>query len=221
MQNLTQKTLKTTVLIGVLTMMSAPLTPAFAGTNAFDSVAEFSNTQGAGGWSYGYYSMPGNATSFTVMTYYGAVGPSVWSESFNTPPWTLLWADGGHPNGPNSGSVHDVVRRWTSGATGTLNIMGSHSMGDSGSTEVSVVVNGSAIWSSLPNGASQSFSASSDVVAGTLVDFVINSNGVDYNDRTNFAVKGAVTAVPEVGTNVLLLAGLGALGFIGRRRRLG
>lgn len=207
-------------LSAIAAMLCAGLSSASAGTSTFDSVAEFSSTQGQGGWQYGFFSSPGSAGSFTAFTNYSAFWQNGWSEATSPAPWTTLWNTGGHPNGPNSvGGEHDAVRRWTSGATGTLTISGSYAIGDFGNTRLSVLVDGQEIWNGITASATQTFSVSSSVMAGSTVDFVINSNGVDFGDTTRFTVTGAVTAVPEPASATLLLAGAGLLAACARRRR--
>jgi hypothetical protein len=153
------------------------------------------------------------------MGCYSAVFSNTWSEGSSNPPWTLLWAAGGHPNGTNSGAAHDAVRRWTSGLAGTLTVTGNHSAANGGMTALSVVVDGTPVWGGLTSAAPQGFALSSRMAAGSTVDFVINSDGVDCNDSTNFAVTGTVTAVPEPASGALLLAGLGGLSATGLRLR--
>jgi hypothetical protein len=58
----------------------------------------------------------------------------------------------------------------------------------------------------------------------TLSGFATGAFDVVYDtvlDRVQLQVTQAVTAVPEPGATALWLAGLGVLGFVGRRRRAG
>ena len=67
---------------------------------------------------------------------------------------------------------------------------------------------------------STSFAGSGAIPAGTFVSFEDLDTHVsdhDYND-TAFVVTG-VAAIPEPGNLALLMAGLGLLGFMARRRR--
>jgi hypothetical protein len=204
-------------------LSGASFGPVFAGTSDFDSVQEFSGTQGQGNWQYGYYTSTGDADSFVLMSYFNSSTnvANAWSESQSHPPYALLWADGGHPNGPNNGPVHDAVRRWTSGADGVVHIQGSYSTTTVwGSTRVGVIADDTLIWSDLATGYSeQTFEISRAVSAGSHLDFFINSNGPDYDDSTNFAFIGEVGPVPEPEMYVLALAGLAGVVLSVRRQR--
>src|SRR5712692_1305779 len=64
-----------------------------------DSISDFSSTQGQDNWFYGYYTVPGFRPSFIQMPYFTSRNGGAWAESTTQPPWTLLWQEGGHPNG--------------------------------------------------------------------------------------------------------------------------
>jgi hypothetical protein len=204
-------------------LSGASIGSVFAGTSSFDSVQEFSGTQGQGNWQYGYYTSTGDADSFVLMSNFNSNTyiPNAWSETQSHPPYTSLWADGGHPNGPNSGPVHDPVRRWTSGADGVVHIKGTYSTTTVwGSTRVGVIADKVRIWSDLASGYSvKTFDISRSVTSGSHIDFFINSNGLDYDDSTNFAFIGEVGPVPEPEMYVLALAGLAGVVFSVRRQR--
>jgi hypothetical protein len=99
------------------------------------SVTDFPLTgtpQGENGWDYGYYNVtqngaPSNVSAFIPFPTDGTFGLSSgnfwdgtnfdWVNDANeaaNPPWTLLNANGGHPNGDNNGDVHWATRRWVS-----------------------------------------------------------------------------------------------------------
>lgn len=206
-------------------LSGASFGPVFAGTSDFDSVQEFSGTQGQGNWQYGYYTSTGDADSFVLMSYYNSAewdwASNGWTESQQYSPITTLWAHGGHPNGPNNGPVHDAVRRWTSGADGVVHITGSYSTTTVwGSTRVGVIADNVRIWSDLASGYSvKTFEISRTVSTGSHIDFFINSNGPDYDDSTNFAFVGAVGPVPEPEMYVLALVGLAGVVLSVRRQR--
>lgn len=107
-----------------------------------DSRTEFSGTQGADNWTYGFYAgfdntgpdsvlnvgdfVPGGAS---FQPYLGGEGSGAWdgasqfwtgsawdSQTAAAQPWTFVGADNGHPNGTNQGdgSLEQwATRRWT------------------------------------------------------------------------------------------------------------
>ncbi len=87
-----------------------------------DSVLEFSETQGEGGWESGYrnvtldgggidYDHVADFIPFPADSWRG----SGWRLAPGGAPWTLLEAENSHPNGTNSApnEEHWTVRRWT------------------------------------------------------------------------------------------------------------
>ena len=193
---------------------------ASAGTATFDSSAEFSGVQGQDGWSYGYYAAPGDAATFVQMAHFSASGlPSIgdwWSEGAAIPPYTLLWADGGHPS--SSPSAHWSVRRWTSGTAGVLDVAGSYGKLDTGTVTVHVLLDGVDVWNAPTSAASAGFALQGVVGVGSEVDFVIDPHGTDPGDATRYVVTGTVSAVPEPASVAMLLAGLAGIAGVRRRR---
>ena len=192
-------------------------TSAFAGTSTFDSGAEFAGTQGAAGWTYGYYATAGDASSFTQFASFDSVNPTQWwEESATQAPWTLLWDTGGHPDGATN---HWAVRRWTSAASGNLNMGIQYMAGHDNATLVHVIVDGTELFAGASTSALQSWSTATQVNVGSHVDFAIDANGSDGGDTTRFTAQGlVVSAVPEPESYAMLLAGLGVVGAISRRK---
>src|SRR5439155_1555803 len=114
----------------------------FAPTRLADSVADFSGTQGANNWFYGYWDKKADGDGIYSDTEFAAFpnsGRFYGSRNFFYSPgnmwqWfgdqniiTALWANGGFPNGDNGDPtipVHWAVRRYVAEASGNLRISG-------------------------------------------------------------------------------------------------
>ena len=190
-----------------------------------DSVSEFSNVQGQDNWYYGYYTTPGVSSSFTQMTLFDSVGDVAlgpgWEEAATQPPWTLLWATGGHPNGPPYGADHWAVRRWISEVNGTIVITGTladQQLGGDGNRGL-ILVNGVSLFDQFIAGSDLvgiNYSITVPVNIGDAIDFAIARGGDDIlTDVTRFTATIAV--VPEPST--LALGVLGVLGCCALARR--
>jgi hypothetical protein len=159
------------------------------------SVADFSSTQGAGGWSYGYY--PGNIdpAGFTLLPrFITNAANGQWVHMNYNPPWTTVWATGGHPNAPYAGGSYEhSVRRWTSNYSGGVRITGNlaDDHGACGNGIIGyIIVNSATIYTqTIANGdtTGNNFDLTTNVQVGSTIDFVINANGNDDPcDSTRF-----------------------------------
>ena len=201
-------------------------TSAFAGTSSFDSGAEFSGTQGVSGWTYGYYSTAGDANSFIEFANFDSTStPPWWEEVAVQAPWTLMWDTGAHPSN-FGGADHWAVRRWTSGVAGELNLGIQFQAENYGTAKVHVLVDGAEIYSADTSISFQHWApnVATLINPGSVVDFAINANGLDNGDATRFTTQGMVvplvTPVPEPESLAMMLAGLGALAAVTRRKAL-
>ncbi len=142
------------------------------GSTVYDAAAQFSSTQGPI-WYY-------KDSSGTNLTWAG----TYWVGSG----YLGIWDTGGHPGNPL-----DSVRRWVAPADGSVQITGSASnvsgCGGSGSgTSLSILKNGTPLWTQVvPGTGSYPFNLSTTVATTDQIDFVIDSNGSDTCDSTQFS----------------------------------
>ena len=162
-----------------------------------DSAEEFSGTQGASGWFYGYQEGAGTYnpdTSFIPFSGGEQAGPwdgttQEWSGSgwdANTSassPWTSLEATSMHPNDSNPGPEQYPIRRWVSDASGLHTIAGTfHNLSASGDgTTGRVFHEGNEIFSQLTDGGPVDFSIMRNLSQGDRLDFIVDSGPFDQD----------------------------------------
>lgn len=158
-----------------------------------DSVAGYSSSQGANGWSYGYVNVSGtyNPASFTQFAWNPWNGDNYrWKPASGTYPF--LGIDGMHPY-----SASWVVRRWQSTVSGVATLSGVITGPASGSDGVNfhVFVDGTEIHTqfiaanalvnyNIPNVA---------LSTGSKVDFVLDRNVSNSNDATGLNARITLT----------------------------
>lgn len=200
-----------------------------------DSVADFSGTQGQGGWFYGYYRRSGDTGGYdpnadfrqlpTFRTGDGSGSGGSWILD-ETRFYTGMDTDQQHSNGPVSGLddvEHWSVRRYVAEASGALTIAGftredtKVGPNDDG-TIAKILINGAEVFSrniapedQTPN----PYAVLANVQAGDKIDFVMLPGANDYFDCA--FLTAIITVVPEPATAGLLAAGTVAL--LARRRR--
>jgi len=194
-----------------------------------DSVQEFSGTQGQDNWTYGYYSDVFNPSGFQEM---GIFSPASlfnsWVVDFDEPSpiyWTMINANGGHPNGTFSSRdqvEHWAVRRWTSEVNGPINISGVIADLDAGGGNGiagRIFVGDTEVFSTIINNGDfpgVGYNVTENVTIGTTVDFVIDPLfSDDAFDTTRFTAQVELVPVPPA----LWLFGSGLLGLVGIARR--
>ncbi len=201
-----------------------------------NSVADFSSTQGANGWYYGYYSGSLTSSTFQQLPNYEAPPASPYSPSgvwYSTwvvgEVWPQLWNDGGAPRGSsdNTGVGSEwPVRRWQSDIAGPITISGSLAQlngGDPVGNGMGILVleNGNQLFSENVTSANETtYSLSTVVSIGTDLDFAItpDNNNFDYNGNTMFTAVITATPTPEPSTLALLFAGaVGVLAYAWRK----
>jgi hypothetical protein len=97
-----------------------------------DSVAEFSGTQGAGNWFYGYWDRKSDGDGIYADSEFIPFPANYWTGTrWDWPgggaPRTELWGDGGLPSGENGNPgnpSHWVVRRYVSELAGPVRLTG-------------------------------------------------------------------------------------------------
>ena len=170
-----------------------------------DSVRGFSGTQGANGWSYGYWDRSADsdesysqATDFRLLRHFGSdpINNLSGHREFTTGPlwnlqdglyYTSLWAEGGHPNssmklGTYAQAEQWAVRRWVSTTHGPVTISGHAGKvmpwGEnwSGGVQMLIVVDGKTLFRTDINDGGADYSIDATVRAGSLVDFLIGPN---------------------------------------------
>jgi MYXO-CTERM domain-containing protein len=203
-----------------------------------DSAADFSGTQGQGGWYYGYYQGSFNPGSFYLMNQYDA-NSSTWyiqSNNYNT----LLNSVGGIPNGAISNSKVKLeqwaVRRWVSDVEGQITLRAvigepwfAASIDNGLTARIYMDKTQLASFNTAepgvlgPNGVVEPpYTATLSVSRGTILDFAIDPNySRNFFDYASFKVtiSDNPVAVPEPGSASLALVGLLGLAMPAIRRR--
>lgn len=139
------------------------------GATVYSASADFSSTQGPV-W---YYKDSSGANLSWTGTYWAGTG------------YLSLWDTGGHP-----GTPLDAMRRWVAPADGSVRVTGTalnYSGCGSNGTIVTIKKNGTTLWTQLVTGTtSYPYDVSTTVVATDTLDFLINNNGLDTCDSTQF-----------------------------------
>ena len=166
------------------------------------SSSDFSGTQGANNWQYGYFPA-GNLNTFTPLPFYNAQAQR-WQHTTFGPPWTLVGANSQyHPNGANNGSEEWATRRWTSTVSGTATITGHLAKNDTSPASSGVFgriyQNHNLIYEHFvagTDGVGVDYSIPASLTTGDILDFSVAPNGADTSDSTNFS-SAVISAVPN------------------------
>ena len=197
-----------------LAMLAA--TTANAGS-AYDEFSAASNPSGA--WSYGWkttlagsFNLFSNKLSANNHDYwYGPQAPLGGLPGYPEIDRSTIDASGILLAHPGSGGEYAILR-WIAPTTSAYNISTQFSRQDTAptTTDVYVILGGVTLFSGALNAssASQSFSQSIALNAGSVLDFAVGygSNGNYFFDRTG--IGAAVSVVPELPAHVLLACGL-------------
>jgi hypothetical protein len=202
---------------------------------AYDATIDFQTAANPGAvWSYGYSAGPDTTYTFTAfdkaegtgwtMAGYNTLGtPAAWVNSSGVTQFGV--ANGQlslHPGPVGFGDL--AILRFTADHSGDYNVAGQFYAGDIGSMSGAVVKNGqlsSPLQSFASTDDSSTFAFNSlHLNAGQTLDFVVGNNGSFYYGNTPVSVTiQDVSAVPEPETYAMLMAGLGLVGLIARRKR--
>jgi mannan endo-1,4-beta-mannosidase len=155
------------ITVKATTAMSASLT--------FTAATDFSNTQGARGWSY-------LDSTGSLLVYDPVIRAWKGAEAY-----LFIWADGAHP-----GASRDVIRRWTAPQAGTISITGNvRDLSAGGGDGVIAIIRKNGVELKLiaianGNATGVNFSVPTSVAAGATIDFVINRISTNWYDSTVF-----------------------------------
>ena len=172
-----------------------------------DASGAFSGGQGQAGWSYGYFDATNDNVydSADFRPFPAAGGPhgadnfwtgQAWDWFAGDPPYTLITATGGHPNGRNHGPLHFPVRRFTSPLAGTLEIFGQvgnpAEAGDG--TTSRIFVDGEEVFARHLDGEVEPYAVRVIVEAGSFIDFALDPGpaGDDTGDGSIFTAQIAL-----------------------------
>ena len=196
-------------------------TPPPPVTSYADSYADFSGTQGQRNWFYGYWNKTADPdgsfqtwdfTPFPREAGNNTPGPdNFWDGTkwmFQPfPPWTQIWADGGHPNGAatTAGVTHYVIRRWLSSQAGPVYLVGTLTHTDTSPTgcgdgvDLHIYVDGAEVYSAAVYSNTVSFAVNASVQTGSVVDFAIGPGAAqnEWCDGHSFRVKILPNAIAD------------------------
>ena len=169
------------------------------GTLVADSLAEFSGTQGANGWHYGYregnypYDPDGfiplaggsgnGAWDATTQHWTGDANDSNgnWDMVIAAPSWIMVNRNSMHPQavGGSIGAPQQAVRRWVSEVEGEIGIIGyfNNTSANNDGTFGRIFHNGEEKYAALTDGTRADYNVHFTVAIGDKVDFVVDDGG--------------------------------------------
>jgi len=209
------------------------MTAATAHAAGYDATADFQTLSNPGGvWSYGYSPSGGAGYALTLFDANGSIGTG-WVMSgystLNTPAAFINLdapvagvATGQFALHPGPAAFGDLaILRFTAPAAGDYTVTGQFFAGDSGSMQGLIIANDDAVHPL------QTFADTTDasifapltitLAAGAHLDFAVGNNGNFLYGSTPVSVQ--ISAVPEPGSYLLMLAGLGLMACVSSRRK--
>jgi uncharacterized protein (TIGR03437 family) len=164
---------------------------------------DFSATQGANNWYYGYFPS-GNVNTFMQLSTFDAPDQR-WEHTTFGPPWTVVAAGSGfHPNGADNGTEEWATRRWVSNVSGAVQIAGHLAKIDTDPASTGVFgriyLNHKLIYEHFvagTDGIGVNYSVTAALNAGDILDFSVAPNGSNVaNDSTVFSASIILTTAP-------------------------
>lgn len=157
-----------------------------------NSIAEFSGVQGQANWFYGYWNGTADSNSiYESGTDFNTADPNwsflsgQWQLGPGNPPWSSMYADGGHPDGGGD-AVRYVMRRWVAETDGkvTAYVRLYRPAGGCGTgTTLHLYQNGKDMWSqTIANGDTTGYWVAvqlPDVKMGDHLDLALDPTGTD------------------------------------------
>jgi hypothetical protein len=162
-------------------------------TPVASSDTDFSGTQGASNWNYGYFPS-GNANAFTMLPVFDTTNAR-WQHTTFGPPWTALWSYSGFfPNPSDSGTEEWATRRWMSNFTGPAAITGHLVKTDTGANSTGIFgmiyLNQALVYKHFiqgTDGTGIDYSVNVQLHKGDTVDFAVAPNGAEgFDNNTQF-----------------------------------
>ena len=188
------------ILISLLVLFPIQQPASFGQQLIADSIRDFSDTQGANNWFYGFYSGPFTPDGFTQMN---AFDGSNWAVDLSAPSpffWTRLSVNDGHPNGTITSGGRDPVEQWpvrryvnqVEGRVRITMAIGDPIGGSTGNGVVGrVFVSNREVFTVAvpPQARVQTYSFCEDVSQDDTFDFAIDPNASDdRGDTTEFSI---------------------------------
>ena len=235
------------IVFGMLALVLISLVPHARAAVFADSGSEFSGTQGAHSWRYGFYNRSADATlgyQVADFTEFDTFDVDRWVASAtqvgdNNNQFLRTDAIGGHPNGsgpsPQNATIW-AMRRYTSEIAGVVDIafdLRKINVGNAGGNGVTghIFVDGVEVYTEVVDNLDNlpAVQLVSVLVAlGSQVDFAIDPSGTGAvgsdsirsarADGSRFSAQIRTHGVPEAGTVGLLSMGLTMLGLCHRPR---
>ena len=185
-----------------------------------DTITGLVNTgTGASGTADTSYVLNGNTTGFVTQDNIWPIGP--WLANSQTSKWITPSVDQGASFDASSNGTYTWNLSFD--LSGYNPATASFSGQFAADNSATVSLNGQTIGTSNGFSSFSSFAASSGFVSGVnVLSFVVTNlaqnGGNPTGLRTEF-LASSVTAVPEPETSAMLLAGLGLMGAVARRRK--